>query len=280
MLTPEQREQFLTEGHIVIRGAFPRADAIQWVREECAHEGYDLDDPETWTKEYVRIETRRRVTLEEYAPAAWQASCDLMGGPERVSGKPGIGLFAVNFRQGADKPYRKASADVTGWHKDGWQFLHFLDSWEQGLLGIPLMTDVLPEGGGTFIAADSVPVVARFLAAHPEGILPDGFPFQELAAQCRDFREVTGEAGDFFLLHPYLLHAVSQNRLRRPRAICNVLYELTEPMNLNRPGGDYSPVEEAVLRGLGVEHLDFRPTQPRYRSPDGGPINADYRKSK
>ena len=279
MLTPEQREQFLTEGHIVIRGAFPRAEAIAWVREECAHIGYDLDDPSTWEKEYIRIETKRRVTLDEYAPAAWEASCDLMGGRDRVAYQSGIGLFAMNLRQGADKPYRPASAEVGGWHKDGWQFRHFLDSHEQGLLGIPLMTDVLPEGGGTFIAADSVAVVARFLAAHPEGVLPDDFPNQELVSQCHDFREITGEAGDFFLLHPYLLHAVSQNRLRRPRAICNVLYALKEPMQLNRPDGDYSPVEAAILRGLGVDHYDFQPTQPRFCTPDGGPINAAYRKA-
>lgn len=277
MLTPEQHEQFLNEGFLLIQGAFPRADAIAWVQEECARQGYDLDDPETWAKEYVRIETQRRVTLSDYAPAAWEASCDLMGGEERVKGQTGIGLFAVNLRQGADKPYRPASADVPGWHKDGWMFRHFLDSPDQGLLGIPLMTDVLPEGGGTFIAADSVPVMARYLAAHPEGIMPDGFDTKALLAECHDFREITGEAGDFFLLHPYMLHAVSQNRLRRPRAICNVLYVLNEPMNFDREDGDYSPVEEAVLRGLGVDHYDFRPTQPRLRSPDGGPLNPARR---
>ncbi len=277
-LTPEQREQFLSEGFTVVQGAFPRADAIAWVREECARAGLRPGRPETWTKEYDRIETQRRVKLEEYAPAAWEASCDLMGGRERVANRAGIGLFAVNFRQGADKPYQPASADVPGWHKDGWKFRHFLDSPEQGLLGIPLMTDVLPEGGGTFIAADSVGPVARYLAAHPEGMMPDGFTRWRLLAECHDFREITGEAGDFFLLHPYLLHAVSQNRLRRPRAICNILYELKEPMNFHRADGDYSPVEEAILRGLGVDHYDFRPTQPRYRTPDYGPINPKWRK--
>ena len=179
-----------------------------------------------------------------------------------MKGKPGIGLFAVNFRQGADKPYQPPSASAPGWHKDGWHFRHFLDSPDQGLLGIPLMTDVLPEGGGTFIAADSVPVVARYLAAHPEGVLPDAFPWKDLLSECRDFREITGEAGDFFLLHPYLLHAVSQNRLRRPRAICNVLYELAEPMGFDRAGGNYSPGGGSRPAGLGVDHYDFRPTQP------------------
>ena len=97
-------------------------------------------------------------------------------------------------------------------------------------------------------------------------------------SECHDFREITGEAGDFFLLHPYMLHAVSQNRLRRPRAICNVCYVLKEPMNFHREDGDYSPVEAAILRGLGVDHYDFRPTQPRLRSPDGGPLNPAWRK--
>ena len=36
MLTPEQREQFLAEGHIVIKGAFPREDSLRWVRDELS----------------------------------------------------------------------------------------------------------------------------------------------------------------------------------------------------------------------------------------------------
>ena len=47
MLTPEQREQFLAEGHVVIKGAFPREQSLKWVREECVHDGYDVDNPLT-----------------------------------------------------------------------------------------------------------------------------------------------------------------------------------------------------------------------------------------
>jgi len=277
MLTPQQREQFLAEGHLIIKGAFPREDSLQWVRDECARAGYDVDDPQTWRKAYERMELSRHEPLAAYAPAAWQASCDLMGGEDRVSSQPAISLFAVNFKQGADAPYQPPSALSSGWHKDGWHFRHFLDSPEQGLLGIPLFTDVLPRGGATFLAVDSVPVVARCLAAHPEGVGPDDFGTKALLAECHDFREATGEAGDVYLLHPYMLHAVGQNVLQRPRAITNLCYELQEPMSLNRPDGDYSPVEAAILRGLGVEHYDFQPTQPRYRTPDYGPINQAYR---
>lgn len=277
MLTPQQREQFLTEGHIIIKGAFPREDSLDWVRDECALKGYDVDDPATWKKDYERMDLQRREILENYSPAAWQASCDLLGGAERVANKPVISLFAMNFQQGADQPYGAPSAQSRGWHKDGWHFRHFLDSPEQALLGIPLFTDVLPQGGATYIAADSVGVVARFLAEHPEGVGPDDFDTQTLLSECKDFREATGEAGDVYLLHPYLLHTVGQNVLRRPRAITNLCYEFQEPMNFHRADGAYSPVEEAVLRGLGVDHYDFHITGERYRTPDYGPINQKYR---
>ena len=267
----------LYQGYIVIKGAFPRQDSIDWVRSECARQGYDLDDPTTWTKEYLRLDTAHGKMLPDYAPAAWQASCDLMGGADRVKSPPGIYTLALNLRQGADKPYQPPSPAVDGWHIDGWHFRHFLNTPDQGLLGISLMTDVFPEGGGTFLAADSVPIIARYLAAHPEGAVDYLMPVEELVAQCRDFREVTGEAGDFFLLHPFVLHTVSQNRRRLPRAICNVCYELTEPMCFDRADGAYSPVEQAILRGLGVDRYDFRPTAQPYRTPDDGPINPAWR---
>jgi hypothetical protein len=274
MLTDEQREQFMTDGFVLVRNAFDPENSVARLREACAVLGYNLDDPETWTKEYDRVPTTDRVRLDEFAPTAWQVSCDLMGGAERVKYCPGLGIFAVNFRQGADAPYRQASAATPGWHKDGWQFKHFLDSPDQGLLGIPLITDVFSEGGGTFIAADSVGVMARYLAEHPEGIMPGGFDTPYLLSQCHDFREITGKAGDFYVLHPYMMHAVSQNRLRKPRAICNILYVLNEPMDFNRPNpADYSPVEAAILRGLGVSHYDFAPTTERLCSPDGGPLS-------
>ena len=200
-----------------------------------------------------------------------------MGGEDRIIGGTGINLFALNLAEGAERPFETASPASPGWHKDGWHFRHFLDSPEQGLLGIPLMTDVLPQGGATFIAAGSVGPVARYLAQRPEGVLPDDFPVEALLSDGCEFREATGEAGDFYLLHPYLLHAVSQNVLRRPRAICNVLFELKEPMRFDRPEGNYSPIEAAILHGLGAERYAFAPTAPRYRTPDHGPINPKYR---
>ncbi|MDX1932148.1 MAG: hypothetical protein SFU56_06060 [Capsulimonadales bacterium] len=277
VLSDEQKQDFIEKGYIVLRGAFDGEEAKAWVNDELRRAGYDPDDASTWTKPYLRLPTVRRESLATFAPAAWAASCELMGGEARVKNRAGIGLFAVNLGEGADRPFEPASPQSPGWHKDGWHFRHFLDSPDQGLLGIPLLTDVLPQGGATFIAEGSVARVARFLADHPEGVLPDGFPVRDLLSAEVIFHEATGAAGDFYLCHPYLLHAVSQNVLRRVRAISNILYELNEPMNFDRADGDYSPVEEAVLHGLGVDRYPFGITGERYRTPDYGPINAKYR---
>ena len=120
------------------------------------------------------------------------------------------------------------------------------------------------QGGGTFISPDSVRVVARYLAEHPEGIPHRDWDIQPLISQCHEFEELTGDAGDFVILHPYMLHASSQNVLGVPRIISNPPIVLKEPMNFNRANPeDFSLLERATLGYLGVDRLDFHPTAPR-----------------
>jgi ectoine hydroxylase-related dioxygenase (phytanoyl-CoA dioxygenase family) len=172
--------------------------------------------------------------------------------------------FIVNFHRGADQPWQPPSPNVKGWHKDGSYFKHFLDSREQALLPIVMWSDMLHQGGGTFIAPDSVRVMARYLAEHPEGVSPKDFNFQELISQCTRFEEVTGNAGDVAILHPFMLHASSQNTIRQPRFMTNPPVVLKEPMKLNRESPeDFSLLERATLHYLGLERLDFQPTAPR-----------------
>ncbi|CAI8009616.1 UPF0261 protein CTC_01794 [Geodia barretti] len=165
---------------------------------------------------------------------------------------------------GADTPWQPPSSEVSGWHKDGDFFRHFLDSPEQGLLTIVVWSDIYPKSGGTFVACDSVQHVAQRLYEHPEGLPPGGFG--KLIGKCKDFAEITGKAGDVVLLHPFILHAASQNLSVRARFITNPPVGLAEPMNFNRENpDDFSPVELAVLDGLGKDRLDFKPTAPRER---------------
>jgi len=264
-LTDEQAEHFLERGFVRVRGAFDPAAAQGWLEEAWIRFGYDRHDPGSWAEKRIHLSSRSHLDARTFAPAAWRAAMDLVGGEERVRlpWRWGDG-FIANLGVGGDRPWQPPSPAVGGWHKDGDFFRHFLDSPEQALLAFVLWTDMLPRGGGTFVAADSVPVVARFLADHPEGVLPGDFDYAGLIGQCRDFTEMTGEAGDVVLLHPYTLHATSQNVLGVARIITNPPLALRAPMNFGRPdAGDFSLAEQAALRGLGVSRLDFAPAAPR-----------------
>ncbi len=266
-LSPEQIDHFLEYGYIKLERTFPAGEAERLVERAWVRLGYDADDPSTWAEPRIHMPGVERMDVADFAPGVWAAVCDLLGGADRIvqpyNWSDG---FVVNLGIGADEPWQPASPESSGWHKDGDFFLHFLDSPEQGLLTIVLWSDVVHRGGPTFIATDSVPVVARHLAEHPDGIEPGGFPFKELIRECSRFEEATGNVGDVYLMHPYILHAASQNVLRRPRFITNPPVHLKEPMRFNRQdANEHSPVERAVLRSLGVERHDFRPTGERRR---------------
>jgi hypothetical protein len=158
---------------------------------------------------------------------------------------------------------------LDGWHVDGDFFIHYLDSPEQGLLVIPLFTDIAPGGGGTAICPDSIPKIAKHLHDHPEGVSPRMTPrdepgfraekdrdfFNGVARDCERFVEVTGDCGDVYLLHPLMLHSASRNPRRMLRIITNPPVGLKEPFQFDRADGNYSVVEQATLKALGRESL-------------------------
>jgi hypothetical protein len=265
VLSAEQIESFVEHGYVRIAECYTREDAQPWLDEAWVRLGYDRDDPGTWIEKRVHMPSLRHVEVADFAPQVWGAACQLLGGADRIE-RPytwGNG-FIANLGVGADRPWEAPSASSPGWHKDGDFFRHFLDSPEQGLLTIVLWSDIEERGGGTFIASDSVAPVAGLLERRREGVLPDDLPYDELIAQCSTFLEITGRLGDVVLMHPFMLHAVSQNHRGTARFITNPPIALEEPMRFDRDNpAEHSPVERAVLRGLGVDRLDYRPAAPR-----------------
>jgi hypothetical protein len=61
----------------------------------------------------------------------------------------------------------------------------------------------------------------------------------------------TGHPGDVYLCHPFLIHAAQPHRGREPRFMAQPPLTPVAPLDLARADGAYSPVELAVLRGLG-----------------------------
>jgi hypothetical protein len=268
VLSEEQTAHFIERGYVVLHDCFSRDWAQELTDKAFIRLGYDRNDPATWAGPgRIHMPTIELFDIKDVAPLAWQAACELVGGEERVR-QPyhWSDAFIVNFHEGIDQPWQGPSAQSKGWHKDGDFFRHFLDSPEQGLLTLVLWSDIEPRGGGTFVATDSVPVVAQRLAEHPEGLLPGELNCREMINQCHDFLEMTGRCGDVVLLHPFILHTSSQNHLGIPRFLTNPPIALNEPMNFQRANpADFSPVERAVLHGLGVEKLDFQPAAQRER---------------
>ena len=213
---------------------------------------------------------------------------DLLGGEDRIDleaatwGDSFITNLGTPELEGA-KP--REPLELDNWHVDGDFFVHFLDSPEQALLVIPLFSDIAHGGGATWIAPDGIDMIAQYLAAHPEGVIPEDRTFRpsychgtyadwtnhpgfwshlEEIKKCRKFVEMTGEVGDVVLMHPLMLHSASKNVLRVPRIITNPPVALRQPFKFDREDpAEYSLVERKTLKALGVERLDFKPAAER-----------------
>lgn len=258
-------DHFIRNGYVVVKDCFSLELAQEWIDRAWVRLGYDRDNPSEWLEKRIHLATRATVDARAFAPKAFAAAVQLLGGEDRIELPWNWGDgFIANLGVGDDRPWQAPTPNMEGWHKDGDFFRHVLDSPEQGLLTIVLWTDMHHQGGGTFIAPDSVPVVARYLAEKPDGVLPTDFDFREMTRQCNDLIELTGDAGDVVLMHPYMLHATSQNVIRHGRLITNPPITLREPMQFDREDArSFSAVELAVLRGLGVDRLRFQPAGKR-----------------
>lgn len=222
--------------------------------------------------------------MRDFCPKAWSAICELCGGEDRVDtgfqATPGLSGtdqdtalsvindgFIVNVGSKEDEAkwcYAAMQGEPSGsdnltpaqqklldphdrdnWHVDGDFFQHFLDSKEQALLPIVLFSDIRTGGGGTMICPEAIPTMAKHLAAHPEGCMPDMSQIEGRDAPYKDFqhaffdkavksvaadkfRTATGKAGDIYLLHPLMVHSAAPNYLRgKLEDVCNVSHVLT-----------------------------------------------------
>ena len=288
LLERQQASHFVENGYVLVKDAFPAeiAESVcsQAWRDLLENHGVDEKDPRSWQRQfhgpggipgYVRTAgSGRRFVLHREAPKAFQALVDVLGGTQRLPADGselawGDGAVANLGAGDGQHQWQAPSHRQRSWHKDGWHFRHYLDSPEQGLLVVPIFSNILPRSGGTHIATDSIAPVARLLADNRQGLHADsvqgsGYLIPGLVEQCSDFQELTGEIGDMAILHPFMLHRPCVNPSPRPRFIANAALVLREPMQFNRPPGDaYSLVELAVLRALRTNALSFEITGRR-----------------
>jgi hypothetical protein len=282
-LTLQDKEHFLIHGWVKLSNCFTPEQA-EWVTSDVwTRLGMDPRDKTTWTSLRTNMPHHRIFDVAKLSPKIWSAICEVCGGEDRVNPSSRewrdsliVNLGAPEFEDQPTKPQ-----ELTGWHVDGDFFVHYLDSREQGLLVIPLFTDIHPDGGGTVICPEAISHVARWLYDHPEGVSPRMVPrgeadfskeknldwFNNLAKRCTHFVEATGTVGDVYLLHPLMLHSASNNSRRMPRIITNPPVFMNAEFRFDRgdgEDGEYSLVERHTLRALGKDDLKgWKITGPR-----------------
>lgn len=228
-------------------------------------------DKSTWHTERTNMPSHTSVLVSEFAPKAWSAICELLGGEDRISEDTKVWKDSFIVNLGKDGQSAVGFRELNNWHVDGDFFLHFLDSPEQALLVIPIFSDIGPGGGGTAICTDGIGVVARHLYDNPNGVTPwmhlrgtpeptgpDRLSFFSSIVQNRklasdaSFHEMTGAVGDVYLLHPLMVHSASKNATRMPRVITNPPVSLKAPFHFDAAGErEHSLVEQKTLRELG-----------------------------
>jgi hypothetical protein len=247
--TPEI-EQFIEDGYLVLREAFPPEVAASVRARLWTELELDPEQPSGWTRPMIHI--KKSFTDPPFA-LAWtdrtRAAFDDLLGAERYRMPTSLGWFPITFPGFESPPWKPP---VEGWHVDGIQFHHHVFSRDQGLLPIVILSDLGPGDGGTAIDLGSHKITARILADAE----PDGLDVYELCRRVATHPvaralEVTGQAGDIALLHPFMRHTQSPNTGRSVRFICNPCISLHGHMDLKRTNPrDYSPVELAIVRAL------------------------------
>jgi hypothetical protein len=272
-LTADEIEHFITRGYVILRDCFTREaaaswvsaanrrisdDPLRWIRGYASSDAsrdltrFDARDPATWTWPRMDVDGDHRVPIEEFAPKAWRAMCDLLGGEARIKTKQWSNYFAVNCCDQHEVPWKPPPPDAPSWHFDDPSTRTRFSTYTHGLISLAYFSDVAPRAGGTFLAPASVGHVARKIAASPEGVdLRDRASGPAIVTRCEETLELTGEVGTVTLCHPLMAHSCSANPSGKVRYLGNTVIDLREPINLERRDpAAHSPIERSILRAL------------------------------
>ena len=168
-----------------------------------------------------------------------------------------LGLFVVRFPSDVDP-------GDTGWHVDGsfpGPATSDLSSWYvnyrstgRGLLLLCLLSDVGVDDAPTRIAEGSHLAVPGLLRPHGErGVRGHDVPLPDVRGSVA---LATGDAGDVYLCHPFLVHAASwPHRGAQPRVIAQPPISLDDAVHIDAERR-LSPVARAIRRALTSDRRD------------------------
>ena len=249
MLSQTEIGSFVVDGFVAVRGAVPdvvlqACQAKIW--SALGDRGVLREDPSTWRDPVVRIPCPESEAFAAAGtqPVLWEAFDQLIG-EGRWRRRRGVGgSIPARFPSQADP-------GDTAWHieasidKGGERWVNYR-SRGRGLLVLYLFSDVDAGSAPTRVRPSSHRDAARALAPAGEEGLPFGqvAPLAAQASATRPTALVTGQAGDVFLCHPFLVHAASWPHTGQlPRIIAQPGVALHDAFPLVAP---LSPVELAM----------------------------------
>ena len=244
MLSGGQLDQFVEHGFVLLRSALPRALAAACRRLAAEQLHVDLDDPTSWREPVVRgLITGPPLQEAAKAPVLLEAVHQLLD-PDHWLPRSDLGLFVVRFPGEADP-------GDAGWHidssfeaADGRWFVNYR-SRRRGLLLLCLLSDVEEDDAPTRIMPGSHREVASMLCPFgDDGVFGLHAPLPEVT---EPITLATGEAGDIYVCHPFLVHAASwPHRGTAPRFVAQPPVALVEDLRIQAESEDLSPVARVV----------------------------------
>ena len=246
-LLPSQVDSFRDKGYCVVRSAVPAATCSalrHQIQQYVADQGVNLRHPEHHEilSDYKLIADECNILL---TPRLVSAVRQLFGRWSfRHSGE--IGLAPIRTPIVQAEPVRGL---ITGWHVDGPNFRHRIDSTEQALVILVLLNEVDFQTGGTQVRIGSHWETARVLAEEPDGLeLPELVTAVVSKTQHCSIDTVTGHTGDAILIHGMAVHAGSINNGSQPRVMLNTRMDWGEQV----PADVEHPIAGPVARCMGT----------------------------
>lgn len=211
-------------------------------------------------RSHVHCPVIRKFDPDTVCPTVVSAIESILGGGDRIKHPLSWGDgFAI--AQPLSEDNKNSEIDkLYDWHVDGFH-RHFLNSPEIGLVLLIAWTDATEQNGATSFSMGSHKIVARELAKRSDGMSNKEIEALDFSS-CKEYRAVA-QAGDVYLMHPFMLHSRTRNHTPERRAITNPHIALVEPLCLYREDKNYSVLETSILKATNQESIVLSTPQQR-----------------